>query len=128
VSSFERGEGEGMIKNLLKGAVLETVLLNLIESAKETGLHGYAIFREIKRKFGVSVGPSLLYPELKQLEKKGLIAPSWEIKSGKARKRYTITPSGQRVLREYFAELRVIMPACTQMKANPNPLRQNVLH
>jgi DNA-binding PadR family transcriptional regulator len=99
-----------MIKNLLKGAILETVVLNMIECSEENGAHGYAIFRDIKKKFGVSIGPSVLYPELKRLEKNGLISPRWEIAHGKARKRYIITSSGQKALKEYSTGLRIIMP------------------
>ena len=101
-----------MNKKLFRGAILETVLLNLINDASDRGLHGYALFTAIRKKFGVHLGPSTLYPELKLLEKQGLIKSTWEIAVGKARRQYRITSKGQSLLREYFAELQIVIPAC----------------
>jgi PadR family transcriptional regulator, regulatory protein PadR len=99
-----------MNKNLMRGAFLETVLLNLISESAESGLHGYAIFAEIRKQFGVNLGPSTLYPELKLLEKQQLIEPSWEISYGRARKKYKITRQGQSILNKYFLDLRIMVP------------------
>ena len=96
-----------MNKKLFRGAILETVLLNLINDSSESGLQGYAIFMAVKKKFGVYLGPSTLYPELKLLEKQGLIESSWQFALGKARRNYRITRKGQSMLKEYFAELKL---------------------
>jgi DNA-binding PadR family transcriptional regulator len=103
-------EEKNMNKNLMRGAFLETVLLNLINESAESGLHGYAIFAEIKKQFGINLGPSTLYPELKDLEKQHLIEPSWEIAYGRARKKYKITRQGQSILNKYFVDLRIMVP------------------
>jgi DNA-binding PadR family transcriptional regulator len=105
-----KGGGRCMNKNLMRGAFLETVLLNLISESAESGLHGYAIFAEIRKQFGVNLGPSTLYPELKLLEKQHLIAPSWEIAYGRARKKYKITHQGQSILNKYSLDLRIMVP------------------
>jgi DNA-binding PadR family transcriptional regulator len=97
-------------KKLFRGAILETVLLNLINDASDRGIHGYAIFTAVRKKFGVHLGPSTLYPELKLLEKQGLIESTWEIAVGKARRQYRITRKGQNLLKEYFAELKIVIP------------------
>ena len=94
----------------MRGAFLETVLLNLINESSNSGLHGYAIFSEVKKQFGVNLGPSTLYPELKILEKQKLIEPKWEIESGRARKKYKITRKGQSILDKYFVDLRIMVP------------------
>ena len=65
-------------KKIFRGAILESILLNIINDASDRGLHGYAIFKVVYKKFGIRLGPSTLYTELKQLEKQGLIASSWE--------------------------------------------------
>jgi DNA-binding PadR family transcriptional regulator len=98
-------------KKLFRGAILETVLLNLINDAPRGGLHGYAIFMAIHKKFGVRLGPSTLYPELKLLEKQALIESSWDLDAGKARRQYRITRKGQTLLKEYYAELKVVIPS-----------------
>ncbi len=100
-----------MNKKLFRGAILETILLNLINDASAGGTHGYAIFSVIYKKFGVRLGPSTLYPELKHLEAQGLIESEWDFAVGKARRLYHITRKGQALLKEYYAELKVVIPA-----------------
>ena len=99
-----------MNKKLFRGAILETVLLNLINDAQKKGTHGYALFMSIYKKFGVRLGPSTLYPELKHLERQGLIESQWDFVVGKARRQYHITRKGQTLLKEYYAELKVVIP------------------
>jgi DNA-binding PadR family transcriptional regulator len=99
-----------MSKKFFQGIILESVFLNMINDASDRGLHGYAIFRAIQKKFGVNLAASTLYPELKHLEEEGLIIASWELIFGKARKQYRITKKGKFQLKEYCAELRAIIP------------------
>src|SRR5665648_168053 len=61
-------------KKFFHGAILESILLNLINETSSRGLHGYAILKAIQKKFGIYLGPSTIYTELKRLEKQGLIA------------------------------------------------------
>jgi DNA-binding PadR family transcriptional regulator len=104
-------EGTSINKKLFRGAILETVLLNLISEASDRGLHGYALFGALRRKFGVHLGPSTLYPELALLERQRLVKSSWGIVGGKARRIFKITRKGQTLLREYSMELRIVIPA-----------------
>jgi PadR family transcriptional regulator, regulatory protein PadR len=98
-------------KKLFKGVVLETVLLNLINGEPQNGLHGYAIFMAIKRKFAVNLGPSTLYHELKLLETRGFVKSFWGDFDGRPSKKYKITDKGQSLLQLYFAELKVLIPS-----------------
>ena len=109
---FETFYGVGKIlnKKIFHGAILESILLNLINETTDRGLHGYAILKAVKKKFGIHLGPSSVYPELRRLEKRGLITSNWEFALGKARKQYRITRKGQGLLREYFVDLRAIIP------------------
>ncbi len=107
---FGAGGREITNRNLMRGAFLETVLLNLISESAESGLHGYGISAEIKKQFGVNLGPSTLYPELKLLEKQHLIESSWEIIHGRARKKYKITHQGENILNKYFIDLKIMVP------------------
>jgi DNA-binding PadR family transcriptional regulator len=97
-------------KKILHGVILESVLLNLINETSDRGLHCYAIFDRVYKKFGIHLGASTVYPELKQLEKQGLVNSIWEFTLGKAHKQYRITQKGQRQLKEYFVELKTIIP------------------
>jgi len=103
-------------KKLFHGAILESILLNLINETSSRGLHGYAILKAIQKKFGIYLGPSTIYPELKRLEKQGLIASNWEFTQGKAHKQYRITPKGQLLLKEYFVELKAVIPVLISCK------------
>lgn len=105
-----------MNKKIFRGAILESILLSLINDAAEHGLHGYAIFNAVYKKFGIRLGPSTLYAALRHLEKQGLVASSWEFTLGKARRKYRITRKGQSLLREYFAELKTVIPASVTYK------------
>lgn len=98
-----------MNKSLFKGAVLETVLLNLINGEPGTGLHGYAISAAIERKFAVHLRPSALYPELKLLETRELVKSFWDVSDGRPIKRYKITEKGQTLLKQYALELKVLI-------------------
>jgi len=97
-------------KKILHGIILESVLLNLINETSDRGLHGYAIFDAVNKKFGITLGASTIYPELRQLEKQGLVQSIWEFTLGKAHKQYRITQKGQRQLKENFVELKTIIP------------------
>jgi DNA-binding PadR family transcriptional regulator len=98
-----------MNPKLFRGAILETILLQYINEAGTTGVHGYAIFMILQKHFGIRLGPSTLYPELKLLEKQGLIQSSWDLVTGKARRKYSITNAGQRCLKENAVELRILV-------------------
>ena len=105
-----------MNKKFFHGAILDSVLLNLINETSGRGLHGYAILKAVKKKFGIYLGPSSIYPELKRLEKQGLIASNWEFTIGKVHKQYRITSKGQILLKEYFVELRAVIPVLISCK------------
>jgi len=64
-------------------------------------IHGYALITLIRRKHGIYLGPSTVYPELNELEKRGLIQSQWLApapKNGRPRKVYTITNKGRILL------------------------------
>ena len=99
-----------MKKKIFHGAILENILLNLINETSDQGIHGYAILKMIKKKYGVNLGASSIYPELGRLEKRGLVASSWVFSFEKAQKKYRITRKGQTLLKEYSVEFRAVIP------------------
>ena len=105
-----------MDRKIFHGAILESVLLNLINETSDRGLHGYAISKALQKKFGVCLGSSTIYPELRRLEKRGLIASNWELSYEKVHKQYRITRKGQSQLKEYFVELKTIIPTFATCK------------
>ncbi len=98
-----------MNRKLFKGGLLETVILTIINGESQNGVHGYSVYTTIKRKFGVRLGPSTLYPELRLLEKQRLIESFWDVSEGRPRRKYMITQEGRSLLAQYSAELRVVI-------------------
>lgn len=87
------------IKTFMRGFG-KTIILGMI---KKNRLHGYEIMTNIN-KFYLShdlsnkmkpLGPSTVYPILHDLEKKGLIAGTWEYQGKRKLKYYEITPEGE---------------------------------
>jgi DNA-binding PadR family transcriptional regulator len=114
-----------MNKKIFHGAILESVLLNLINENSESGLHGYAIYSSLNKKFGIHLGPSTIYPELKHLEKQGLVASRWEFFLGRARRQYRITRKGQGLMTEYNCQLKAIIPVSRPMELRVKNLSIN---
>ena len=104
-----------MNRKIFRGAILESLLLNLINDTSEHGLHGYAISNAVNKKFGINLGPSSIYPELRHLENQGLVTSSWEFSMGRARRQYRITRKGQGLMTEYNAEFKAIIPTSKLM-------------
>jgi DNA-binding PadR family transcriptional regulator len=103
-------------KTIFHGVILESILLNLINETSERGLYGYAMLKAVQKKFGVYLGPSSIYPALSRLEKRGLVASSWEFSFEKVHKQYRITQKGQSALKEYFVELKAVIPVLVSCK------------
>jgi DNA-binding PadR family transcriptional regulator len=99
-----------MNKRIFRGSILESVLLNLISDNSDHGLYGYAISNTLNKKFRIKLGSSTIYPELRNLEKQGLVTSSWEFALGRARRQYRITRKGQGLVTEYNAELKATIP------------------
>lgn len=75
--------------------LLDTIIL---EQLQKQSLHGYQIITNIRKGFGVSFGPSTIYPLLGQLEKKGYVQSAWNMTSERPRKEYTLTSQGKSLL------------------------------
>jgi transcriptional regulator len=87
---------------LLKGTLDVLILRTLAWQP----LHGYAISRWIREQSGevFRVEEGALYPALRRLEERGLIAGEWNVtETGREAKYYSLTDEGRRRMR---AELR----------------------
>lgn len=91
------------IASLLKGTMLEIHVLNLLD---EKPTHGYAIIATIKKRFGVYLGPSTMYPLLNKMEHDGYVTNQWHM-SKRPRKVYTLTPKGKAFLETSQIDLKI---------------------
>jgi PadR family transcriptional regulator, regulatory protein PadR len=81
------------------------ILMVLVEGP----LHGYRLAERIGALPGLARGRpdvSGIYRFLKSMERKGLVASSWDLsESGPAKKSYQLAPAGQQCLRQWIATL-----------------------
>jgi DNA-binding PadR family transcriptional regulator len=91
---------ETVIKALLPQIILQELSVG--------GMHGYALISLIRRKHGVWLHASTVYPALVKMEKQGLIQGAWQVGS-RARKVYVITNNGRKLLAQNSQVLGVMM-------------------
>ena len=99
-----------MLAEARKGSAAMLILGAIEERAR----HGYDIARHIEaRSNGALVFHSAtLYPTLRKLETRGLVAGRWVERAGERRRRYyRITPAGRAVLREHRDSWRTFIAA-----------------
>jgi len=76
------------------------IALDMIRSAiilllSEKPLHGYGIMKQVEKRIGKPVNPSLLYPFLKKLEKNSLVKSTRKPVGQKQKKVYELTAEGK---------------------------------
>lgn len=71
-------------------------------------MHGYALISLVRKKHGIYLGPSTIYPALNDLEKRGLIHSTWDMRNERPRKLYTITNKGRILLGQNITVLTLV--------------------
>ena len=61
-------------------------------------MHGYRIITVIRKKFGIYLGPSSVYPLLKDLEDWEYVESSWETEDYHPKRVYRLTSQGENLL------------------------------
>lgn len=84
---------------------LDALLLAVLDGRK---LHGYAIIEALQlRTDGVLDLPTgTVYPALRRLERAGWLASEWDVVSGRKRRTYRLTRSGEQALAAERVEWR----------------------
>lgn len=70
--------------------------------------HGYDLMEQLEGFGVIDIDPSLVYRALRDMEAEGLITSAWneEDTQGPPRRMYTLTSSGDRILREHLEDLK----------------------
>jgi DNA-binding PadR family transcriptional regulator len=71
--------------------------------------HGYSIISKFRRRIGKSVSPSLVYPFLQQLQKKGLVEYALKPVGEKKRKVFRLTETGRELCRQLFKRFSALV-------------------
>jgi len=103
------------VQNKLTKGLLDLIVLQFLETEP---MHGYQIITTIRKRFGVYLGPSTIYPLLGALEEKGHIKSEWNMNHERPRKVYSLTNEGKTVLT--FTENSLTM-ICRTMKTEVKP-------
>jgi DNA-binding PadR family transcriptional regulator len=96
----------------VKGKPLSTAALHILLALAESNLHGYGIMQSVKRQSGgaYKLGPGTLYANLDRLLASGLVGETERrLKDGDTRREYSLTASGDRVLRAEVRRLRQVV-------------------
>jgi len=101
---------QSYIRLLLRG-VVEPLLLCII--AELLPIHGYEIARELERRSEgyFDLTASTIYSALRRLERRGLVASSWELVTKQRRRYYELTEKGRQILAEELAQWQQFLGA-----------------
>ena len=101
----------------IKRGSAEVAVLAVLE---DRAMHGYEIAKVIERETNGALSFNLasLYPMLYRLEKRGWVKGTWETKStGRRRRYYRLTASGEKRLASLGKEWRVFFQALNRLVA-----------
>jgi DNA-binding PadR family transcriptional regulator len=71
--------------------------------------HGYEIISKFKKRIGKEVSPSLVYPFLKELDKKGLLKHTIKSVGAKKRKVFELTEEGRELSERLFKRFSALV-------------------
>ncbi len=100
-----------------KESVIKALLPQIILTEAADGIYGYDLIRTVRRRFGIYLGPSTIYPMLSDLESKGFIQGKWEMPNGKPRKVYELTSKG-RLLLDQTTKTMVLVNSMIEVKTH----------
>jgi DNA-binding PadR family transcriptional regulator len=102
-----------MRPELLKGH-LDALLLAVLEDGPR---HGYAVIEAVRdgSDGALDLPTGTVYPALHRLERAGLIRSDWEVVSGRRRRAYHLTASGQQALADQRAVWEQFSTAVTAL-------------
>ncbi|EOD66944.1 helix-turn-helix transcriptional regulator [Amycolatopsis sp. NPDC051758] len=84
---------------------LDALLLAVLDGRK---LHGYAIIEalQLRSDGALDLPTGTVYPALRRLERAGWLASEWDVVSGRKRRTYRLTRSGEQALAAERTEWR----------------------
>lgn len=89
-----------LVQELRRGSLVLMVLSQLRQPQ-----YGYSLVQALENQ-GLKLDPGTLYPQLRRLEKQGLLESRWDIEAGRPRRYYLLNEQGQVVLDAVAKEWR----------------------
>jgi DNA-binding PadR family transcriptional regulator len=93
----------------IKDRPLSAATMHILLALAESNLHGYGIMQAVKRQSGgtYKLGPGTLYANLDRLLASGWVGETERrLADGETRREYSLTASGEKVLRAEIRRLR----------------------
>jgi PadR family transcriptional regulator PadR len=81
-----------LVLELRRGSLVLMVLSQLRQPQ-----YGYSLVQCLEEK-GLKMDPGTLYPQLRRLEKQGLLESRWDMAAGRPRRYYVLSEQGREVL------------------------------
>ena len=106
---FEDKSGENMSTQDLGEIVSDFSLFYILTILYEGPHHGYSIITKFKKRIGKDVSPSMVYPFLSQLEKKGLVKHLLKPVGEKKKKVFELTEKGRELCRMLFKRCEALV-------------------
>ena len=69
---------------------------------------GYRLRKTLTTSYGIVVEDGTLYPLLRRLESKGLLASEWQEEGKRRRHAYRLSPNGELFLRAFFNRIAAV--------------------
>lgn len=88
----------------------------------EGPVHGYSIINRFKKILGKTISPSLVYPFLEQLEKKGLVKHTLEPVGDKPKKVFELTEEGKEACTRLFKRFANLVSIAIEPSLEISPL------
>jgi DNA-binding PadR family transcriptional regulator len=101
--------GENMSTHDLNGIVSDFSRFYVLTILYEGPHHGYSIISKFKKRIGKDISPSLVYPFLNQLEKKGLVKHSLKPVGEKKKKVFELTQKGRELCSKLFRRFSALV-------------------
>ena len=98
--------GEAYRKEIVQRITRNLLDIQLLRLVQAQPLWGYRIKKKVETDFQVKLRHGALYPMLNSLEKRGFLTSQKQQQGGRARKVYTITKNGRKLLQAYYKILR----------------------
>jgi DNA-binding PadR family transcriptional regulator len=105
----EDKSGENMSTQDLNGIVSDFSRFYVLTILYEGPHHGYSIMSKFKKRIGKDISPSLVYPFLSQLEKKGLVKHSLKPVGKKKKKVFELTEKGRELCSMLFKRFSALV-------------------
>ena len=117
------GSADPLVAGLRKAGLLRLLVLHLLGQGPS---YGNQLMERVGSATGglVAVNPNTMYPLLRSLEGRGLVAGEWEHPERRSRRFYRITDSGRIELERLGGELR---PRLDRIAASIDAIRAEVL-